>query len=385
MLYVSTNRPNYFRALNNKYPGYETIEDQYDLEGKINRVNNQERLLQFKIGQALDENKFKPGDIVIFDGPLGYRCLEYLDNIGKFHFGLRNFDYGTLLKLDVFTHNEVKYVFLDKDKSYNKFDSKYRTLVSGEYFNYRFNYKIPEHEVYTLNEIDKFLQECEVMYSDKGLALDYESFSFPDYYDFQVTGASISSLNKSLFLDFRYFDTPEIETEGKKKFCDFLWKYHDNIWVFNKAFESYATYRMCHKFVDFNDVMALLICDEYPCGLKVAAQQYLRIGSSWDDEQEFLAEKYEWLFSNFKSYQELVEYTKKDGFGESEFDKKIKDIIIHLRSVKQDFGFLRKYWYGSFAVTPIDIVSKYCCMDAFYTLMIKEVIQKFHPNYLQGN
>lgn len=356
-----------------------------------------------------------------------YDHLNDLNKRGVIHFGMRSYNYLDVRNMDfVNMGNNFYLIISDIDIHEGKeFLKKFKYLATTD-----FN-KVPilsfDDNTNKIVNIDEGIEVLDEFSNVSEIGYDYETKNFPTMDNFRIVGVGLSDgKNLNRYIDFRYYKDKEVKKKFIDKYIEFICDKHDTLWAFNKAFEMHAFYRLSGKVVDINDAMAMAKCDHTKGTLKYLAQYYLHI-ESWDDYQDFYMNDVENLMDKSCDYEnheilldvinfiwnklEITELNKeiidsldndklsilydewKSTSNKSIDFSKHKDIYLNnhmgllrdsmnfpilLNNLKnkwnQDFFMLKKYWGYSFATSPHELIGKYCPMDSFHTLHLKQRI-----------
>jgi hypothetical protein len=224
-------------------------------------------------------------------------------------------------------------------------------------------YKLNYSKIVRSNEdIDKsfgYFLKTKVKYG-----LDYETsgipFDDPEFFHMGVAIASETGIAA-------YYDLEWMQSVGnnyeyfKLKYREFLDKYHNSIYTYNVGFEIRCTYLMLSELYDFHDSSTLNILDgnNYKrFSLKYTAMNNLNI-PSWDDYFDDLLTRLPELFKSTKAeYKTSKVYLDmiKDYGNQEEFDR-----------------LLDSYWGYMYKCIPSEILGKYCILDSYYTVKLRNV------------
>jgi hypothetical protein len=226
--------------------------------------------------------------------------------------------------------------------------------------------KLKYYKIIRTNEdIDKSFEYF--MDTDQLYGLDYETDGIPfDDPNFKHMGVGIAGANGiSAYYDIEWMNSVGSNYEHfKDRYKKFLDKYEDKIYTYNVGFELRATYLIFKKMYNFHDSAALNYIDgnNYKrFSLKYTAMNYLKV-PSWDDDFDFLLDV---LPSVFHQSGEYSKYKTSPHYQ--------KYIVPRYPNDLDEFDRLFKlYWGKPYSCIPSTILGKYCCIDSFNTVKIRE-------------
>lgn len=205
------------------------------------------------------------------------------------------------------------------------------------------------------SEAIKVLDRLSKLPDDQLFGYDYESNGTPNEYNFLLSGLGISTETESYWFEFRLMD--DINRFYKEGLIPFLIKKGENCIVFNVTFEYMSTYRIVHKFIRFIDLNLINVINSRGpwMNFKWTARKICNV-NSWDDDFDTMSDDIDYYIKDgVVDYDNLIPYLKKDyNLTDEECDEVRRYLSI------SPVGF-----YG----IPMRILGKYCCLDAYYTLM----------------
>jgi hypothetical protein len=230
------------------------------------------------------------------------------------------------------------------------------------------------------------------------MGFDYEGSGMAFEKDFCITGAAFalaySNAQRAIFFSFqdiRKNDTPEDYEKFKKEFAAIIYKHQRHLWVYNMTYEAQVTWREFGVECEFSDASVYNVLDGLHSknfSLKWTAQRLLGGGDiyhlpgvhegagiePWDTDFDRLEELFGKMY-----FIDRFEKGKKKPVGRdikcSEYDFMIqpewKEICKMYPDYVDEFKKLVLENFGNpFLNMPSDILGKYCCLDAFYTVLI---------------
>lgn len=336
--------------------------------------------------------KLESGDAAML---VGSRAFEMLREF--YHFGIRSENYwdcSLLRRLGIEGGAFVK-VYHEDDMP-SKEDVEF--FMSPQFCEKRqfpkFKYKIAK----TCQEAYPALDYFYNLPVGTDIGFDYETSGKAMDAEFCITGAAFalaySNLQCAVFISFqdiRKNNTPEEYEEMKKRFARILVKHQRGIWTFNLTYESSVSWREFGVELEMNDSSCFNTIDGHHSknfSLKWTAQRLLGGGDvyrlpgmyegpgiePWDSEFDFLEETIGRMY-----YTDVYVKGKKKPVGKqlicNEYDFQIspywKKICQRYPDYVDEFKQLVLENFGNpFLNMPSDILGKYCCLDAFYTVLI---------------
>lgn len=253
---------------------------------------------------------------------------------------------------------------------------------------YRFEYKVPDltgsiesflkdpgfikevpelvgYRIIRDNEmIDKVFDYFDEQEYGTFFGFDYETSGFPfDDPKFYHMGVGICSQDGVA----AYFDIEWMTNVGgnleyfKERLRKYLDKHGDNNITYNCSFEIRATYLLLHKMYMFQEgqtINKIDGCNERNFSLKYAAMKYCNV-ASWDDDFD-------------KLQGVLWKLFKESTFDNFEDNPIWSQIVNDYPEEESEFKELfKRHWGDPFGCIPANILGKYCCLDAFYTVLLR--------------
>lgn len=292
---------------------------------------------------------------------IGEKSFKYLRD--SIHFGLRKTQsYNQLIDLEFLSMpNGARLLFNRNMSNTNIFKDKLQKFFSDNFGSPR----IPVEP-----SLIKYITDSSVAISTLTKAssytgeygMDYETSGFPEEESFQVVGVSLATVSHAIYIDFR-----SILLEGEDTYNEFLLAFkkfldikHEDVWVYNYSFEMKVSYKLYKKFYYFNDASVYRIIQgkqSQVWSLKYMAQYNLSV-PSWDDH-------YDQLMGNIKESLETR-----------------SDLVSKLNELGYDSDQIDEfsYWYNlgyksEFTVIPTELIGKYCCLDSYYTLHLRDSLK----------
>lgn len=239
--------------------------------------------------------------------------------------------------------------------------------------------------IHTFEEAMIMIDYMDSLPEDTNYGFDYEASGFSNEIDFEISGASISTISYAGFISFTDIrhqvlnSTPEKYQTLLQRLRDFLEKRQDHIWVFNLQYEYQVSHRMLNG-VDlynlcdagvFNVLDGNHLLKKY--SLKWTANMILQ-STVWDTEFDRISDLIDSMLF------EVVGKLKKDKHKELKVTKENyketpewKELCKRYPNYIQEFEqLILEYWGNPFMCIPSDILGYYCNLDSFYTLMIYE-------------
>lgn len=296
-------------------------DDLSKLAGSANRV--------ILVEDGLD-TKLLPEDVVVLIGPPVISMITKRKDLG-----LRNSTTNRLLyQLPGLLWNGKVHWFCESALDYCQSVKKILSTVSN-------NHQLPTPEYRVVSGLSEFEQAVTEIEQWEGLiGFDVETTGLTGDKDFRVVGAAFSCADKSIYFELR----GELQ-QVKDRFAEFLYSIESQLVVYNGAFEHRACLNEwgC-KLLDYKDAICYFSLHGLPqvVSLKYAVRRQFPLTTSWDDD--------------FKSDEQ--DWTKEQ---------------------RQEAQRYRETGYDTqFGCIPTDILAPYCCLDAYYTLMLyKAMIAEF--------
>lgn len=213
------------------------------------------------------------------------------------------------------------------------------------------------------------------------IGLDYETDGIPfDNKYHKLMGVSLATSSGIA----AYFDIQWMEEVGntiedfKHHYKIFLDKHHENVITYNASFEIRCTYLLLKKIYQFQDASTInkiedRLMKNYSLKYTSALCLHTR---SWDDEFEVMQEKLGeiflgvWKDKGKKTEKCLVKPRTREDFKESPQWKFL--VERYPDHVDEFLELMSRHWGRFFSCMPYEILGKYCCLDAFHTVLIRE-------------
>lgn len=237
-------------------------------------------------------------------------------------------------------------------------------------------YKIIRDKEDLINSFDYFINQ------DKGrrFGFDYETCGgFPfDSPHFSPMGLGIADLDGNCaYFDIEYIrDNTDYYQLFIDKLIEFLRKHGDQCYTYNVGFELRVTYLLTKDMYPLQDSATINKLEgdvDYNMSLKYTAMRHCKV-ASWDDDFELMQELLSHIMNNPDMFDpdmynpEWPTYTL-DNYTECPEWKEMNELFP---GNEQEFHRLvKKYWGDIFGGIPSEILGKYCCRDAYYTLLLR--------------
>lgn len=340
----------------------------YGLGDKICIIQDLENMDESSRRQILDVG---PGDGVLLVGGEPFKYLRQY-----YHFGIRSenyFDCSKLKRLSISGGAFVKCIIDDPVAE----DIQY--FLSPE-FTKEISFNLRWKTLSTFEEAEHYLNWLDNLPEDTYFGFDYEGSGMPLEILYELSGCAICTVNVAGFIsltDIRH------QLGGKtEKYYHllghlgrFLEKRMSRTIVYNMSYEWQASLRMLG--VDLYNLMDASVVNVVDgehlkkYSLKWTAQRILGV-SVWDTDFDLLSDLIEsMLFSiegKLKRDKHRVLKVEKNTF---ENTPEWKEITQRYPEYVNEFkSLILEYWGNEFMCIPSQILGKYCCLDAFYTLLI---------------
>lgn len=313
---------------------------------------------------------------------IGQSCYKYIKD--KFHLGLRKVNYKMVCDLPkVSTRDGVNFTFIAKVIGTTRFKPRLDYFLSKS-FNQHLRPLPEENKIITkdlqvgMDWMRKWLDGTFTEPKYFGwFGLDYETADVTNLNHKDICGVGIASINRGIFIDFRFRKSDEEWEEFKKIYIEFNLKFRDRNFAYNSKFEFDRTDETFEEYIDFQDAGAMNIVDArqmifYP--LKFTAQYYTGV-SSWDDDFDSFAEYLgSVIFKNYKSLEALLaDEDMVNRFKKHFIDEEDWQEWIEIARMKPE------YWGDRFWLQTSRNLGRYCILDSYYTLMIAVVQWPKYP------
>ena len=230
------------------------------------------------------------------------------------------------------------------------------------------------------------------------MGFDYEASGREFDKEFCITGASFalgySNLSMSVFFSFqdiRRNDTPEDYQKFKSEFAQILVKHQRYIWTYNLTYETHVTWREFGVECEFCDASVYNVLDSMHSknfSLKWTAQRLLGGGDvyhlpgvyegpglePWDTDFDKLEDAFSRMYYvdvYQKGKKKPIGRTLKCSLSDYQLQPEWAEICNLYPDYIEEFKRLISENFGNpFLNMPSDILGKYCCLDAFYTVLI---------------
>ena len=234
--------------------------------------------------------------------------------------------------------------------------------------------------LHTIENANSFLAWLESLPRDTYFGFDYEGSGKPLDKWYELSGVSISTSQHSAFISFTDIrhqvgkDSPQYRALLKRLGAWLLDRMDHNV-TYNMAYEWQVSLRMLG--VDLYNLMDASVVNVVDgehmkkYSLKWTAQRVLKV-EVWDSEFDRISDLIEsMLFTvegKLKAEKHRVLKVDQSNFEQTpewaELTQRYPEYIDEFRSL------ILEYWGNEFMCIPSEILGKYCCLDAFYTLMI---------------
>lgn len=334
-----------------------------------------------------------PGDGVLLVGPKAFPFLQRW-----FHFGIRGenyYDCSRLKRVGTSGGFFIKTLYHETDLPLSRETVDF--FLSPQFTEVR---QLPNLNYRVVHDYQKSLEYLNYIYSlpiGTEIGFDYEGSGMAFDRKYRITGAALALKGGNVvffsFTDIEKNSSPEEWQDFLERFKAILVKYEKNIWVYNAGYEAQVTWRTFGVELDFRDASVFnyiqgLNSKRY--SLKITVQRILGGGTEkapylqeidhggilpWDTEFDDLEDRLDKMF-----YEVIPGKTKKDTTKQFKCDigtyrntPEWADICARYPDYIPDFCELiedPRNFGNPFCCIPSEILGKYCCLDAFYTLMI---------------
>lgn len=339
----------------------------------LSRVNPKD---EFPVPDSISEELLK--NLETGDGVL----LADKDSFGylrqHYHFGIRSenfFDCSKLPRLSIEGGAFVKCIY---EGVPTKEELDY--FMSPDFCIHRDFSWFKQKVLHTVEDSIGMIDYFDSLPDDTNFGFDYEASGMPLDKQFEISGASICTIQFGGFISFtdcRHNNTPEQYQYLLKRLGEFLEKRQSHIWVYNMQYEFQVSHRMLgvtlYNLCDASSINVLDGNHLKKYSLKWTAQ-YILGATVWDTEFDRISDLIvDMLFTiegklkkdkhrvlkvdqtTFKNTPEWEEICKRYPQYVDEFERLILE-----------------YWGNEFMCIPSEILGYYCNLDSFYTLMLYE-------------
>lgn len=300
-----------------------------------------------------------------------------------YHNGLRSengFDASQLTRLGLNNGAFVKVLWKDKDYGMDKFDVNY--FLSDDFVKmYDFSH-FKQVVVSDYRSAIKFLAYFDSLNCEFGY--DFETSGMPTVPDFKITGCSICTVNYGAFFSFTDIRRNSTDEEWKSfldKFALFSYNHQSDIWTYNLQFEQHVNLRSFGLDLELCDSSVYNIIEGFHSkkySLKWTVQRVL-LFSSYDDDFDYLNHTLNRMYwrevpdpDNSKQMIRVPNCTIDTFEDTPEFDEVCKRYPNYIDEFKL---LIRENFGNTFCNIPSQILGYYCNLDAYSTLMIREVLK----------
>ena len=307
---------------------------------------------------------------------VGGKPFNWLRQI--YHFGVRSENYFDCSKLSRLSIEGGAYAKCIVDRPTQE-DINY--FMSPEFTR---KVEFPDFQgwsiLHTIEDANSFLAWLESLPRDTYFGFDYEGSGKPLDKWYELSGVSISTSQHSAFISFTDIrhqvgkDSPQYRALLKRLGAWLLDRMDHNV-TYNMAYEWQVSLRMLG--VDLYNLMDASVVNVVDgehmkkYSLKWTAQRVLKV-EVWDSEFDRISDLIEsMLFTvegKLKAEKHRVLKVDQSNFEQTpewaELTQRYPEYIDEFRSL------ILEYWGNEFMCIPSEILGKYCCLDAFYTLMI---------------
>lgn len=310
---------------------------------------------------------------------IGGESFKYLRNF--YHFGIRNENYSDCSKLRRLSIEGGAFakctVGFPEQKDIVDFLSESFTVHRD--FSW-FKQKV----IHTFEEAMKFLEYMDSLPIDTNYGFDYEASGMPLDVWFEVSGASICTIQYGGFISFtdiRHQLGGSLNKSYKKllnRLRSFLEKRQSHIWVYNMQYEFQVSHRILDNVDLYNlcDASVFNVLDgnhlkKY--SLKWSGNMILQ-STVWDTEFDRISDLIDsMLFEEVgklkKDKHKVLKVTKDNFKKTAEWEELCRRYPNYIEEFEK---LILEYWGNPFMCIPSDILGYYCNLDSFYTLMIYE-------------
>ena len=315
-----------------------------------------------------------PGDAAMLVGGSPFKYLQQY-----YHYGVRSENYSDceiLPRLSIEGGGFVKVVLDFPEKETIDY---FMSPVFTEEVTFP-NFK--QSLIKTCSEAFDFIEYLDSLPPTTNYGFDYETSGMPLEPDLNVSGAAICTVEYGGFLSFTDIKHEVGENSSQyqtllKKLGEFLKKRMSHVWTYNMQFE----YQVSHRFlgVDLYDLCDASVVNTLDgvhlkkYSLKWTAQRVLGV-NVWDTEFDKISDTIDHMMfeevGKLKRDKHKILKITSDNFTKTPewqyLAQRYPDDINEMESR------MLEYWGQAFMVPSSRLLGYYCCLDAFYTLMIYE-------------
>lgn len=316
-------------------------------------------------------------DIGEGDGVLliGAEPFKYLQDF--YHFGIRGenyFDCSKLARLSIEGGAFVKVLIDPPTKEQISY------FLSPEFAIKRDFSWFKQKILHTYQEAKRFLIYMDSLPMDTYYGFDYEASGMALDKWFELSGASICTIQFGGFISFtdlRHTSTKEEYDEILKMLGDFLVKRMDHVWTYNMQYEFQVSNRMLGvDLYNLCDASVFNILDGNHAkkySLKWTANMILGT-TVWDTEFDRISDLIDSMLfetvGKLKKDKHKVLKVEENNYQDT---PEWKELMGRYPEYEEEFkALMHEYWGNPFMCIPSNILGYYCNLDAFYTLMIYE-------------
>lgn len=333
------------------------------------------------------------GDAVMIWGPAGFEFMK-----SRYHFGIRSenyFDCSLLIRLGMDGGCFAK-IYHESD---NPTPEDIQYFLSPEFTQTRdFSY-LQKRIVKTFSEAHEFLEYFYNLPEGTFIGFDYETSGMPMETYFKIAGAALAIDKASVYFSFLDIEKndPDKFQEFKRLFAAVLEKHQRSIWVFNLQFEQQVTWREFGIECAFRDSGVFNVLDGLHSknySLKWTAQRLLGGGDTqtprgghveiknlggiepWDTDFDRLESLFDDMYfmevqnPDIRGKKGLQKILKVSPLSYQETPEWAEVCQRYPGYVKEFSELIIENFGNQFLNIPSDILGHYCCLDAFYTVLI---------------
>ena len=251
--------------------------------------------------------------------------------------------------------------------------------------------------LHTYEEVDKFLNWIDNLPKDTPIGLDYEASGMPLDEWFELSGASIGTIQYGGFISFTDL-RHNCDQATYQSILDRLGRILDerqsHCWVYNQQYEFQVSHRMLGvTLYDLCDASVFNTLDGFHMkkySLKWTANRVLE-STVWDTEFDRISDLIDQMLflevDKLKKDRQKVLRVSPETFDKTD---EWKTLITRYPQYEQEFrSLILEYWGNPFMCIPSEILGYYCNLDMFYTLMIATEQSKYYSedaiNVFLGN
>lgn len=273
----------------------------------------------------------------------------------------------------------------------NKFFGRLKELLIDNSDEINCNKLDLKYTIKHIKELPKVMDEY-MQYTD--IAFDYETTGVNTFSNnLRIVGLGLSTTNtwphSAVYL---HWPKDYIMSDAEKaKFINFL--EIKKPWTYSAKFEMNVTWNIFKKLVYLNDSFCLCKMSGRPINLKDNARFFLKIDHDWEEvfkkvldiaddinsiKSKLKEQDLNLLLSNYKQYIETINNKKKL----LKRERLLLEHIDYLENLTKDSSKLQEILSQDIIYSvesiPIEVIGKYCCYDAYYTIQLKNKLYNKH-------